>query len=383
MATTSSSYKEIVKSLYPLVTSAEYAEWTSPEALASAHERVLKHLEGDIAELQNNAADLLSPDTSVQASTGMTAHILKSWHLGSSPSLTALMCWGLDTLEIRLQPDLLQAALLASILGEVEHDPLYHNNMHFRKVLLQTIRQIAMHNQLFKGTVRALGDEQAGLMMLTACIHDLGHDGTGNMVRGVFKQSRLELRSIAILQPYLARCGITYDDPRGKAIKTMILATDVTPISDPGNPVNQMKAAYRFHFLGDKEKVDSLHLDKELNILQKNPELTVMSLLLHEADVATSAGLTYEVTQFETILYRLEICEDAARPRHVIDFIKNICQRHFLSDAGQRLYGANMARIFAQLETDEASGNITFGDVETSLFLTGMPSVHSQSKGRA
>jgi hypothetical protein len=383
VAQTTKSFLGIIESLRPAITCEEKADWSNVRARAQAHQKTVTHFERDVETLRLQALGLLTAGQPIQIATGITSDLLRQWHLNDSPTLTAIVCWSIAELEITLEPDLLQAVLLSAVLGEVEQDTLYHNNMHFRKVLLQVIRQIAMHNQLFENTPRALSGEQAGLLLLTACIHDIGHDGTGNMVRGVFKQSRLELRSINILEPYLAVCGIKYDDPRGQAIRTMILATDVTPISDAGNPVNQMKAAYRFHFLGDRQKVDSLHLDKDLRVLQKNPQLTLMSLLLHEADIATSAGLTYEITQFETILYRLEVCDDAARPRHVLDFLKNICQRHFLSDAGQKLYGANLARIFAQVETDESHGNEIFGSVESSLFLSGKPSVYSQAKGRA
>ena len=374
------SCKEQIKSLKSLVLKKEYAtQWSHEKACEQAFSTIYNNVEEDLESLRKQAYGLLDPDKSVQETTKISIDLLHQWHVKQSVSLTALVCWALETMQAQLDPDLLQATLLASILGEVENNVPYHSNMHYRKVLLQTIRQIATHNQLFANTNRALGDEQIGLMLLAACAHDLGHDGTGNMVRGVFKQSRLELRSLNILAPYLAELGIQYNDPRGQAIKTMILSTDVTPIGNPGNPVNQMKAAYRFHYLGDKAKVDSLHLDDDFKPLQKDAMLTVMSLLLHEADIATSAGLSYAVTQYETIIYRLEVCEDEARPRHVLDFFKNICQRQFMTDAGQKLFGANFARIYAQVEHDDAHGNEPFDTIENCAFITGKPNLYDEA----
>ena len=370
MLSSSDHYLNSLAALKSFIVNEPYAAWTSVSALEEAYTRVSKTLIADIETLKQQAKGLLEEDKPVRETTDINIDLLRQWHTGKPASLTAITCWAIDEMELDLDPDIYQALLTASLLGEVENNVLYHNNMHFRKVLLQVIRQVAMHNVIFMGTKQALDDEHIALMMLAACIHDLGHDGKGNTVRGVFKQSRLEQHSLDIAAPYLAELGINADEPRGIAIKVMILSTDVTPINHPGNPVGQMKSAYRFHFLGDNEKIESLNLDASLNPLQKDPLLSLMSLLLHEADIATSSGLSYEVTQFETILYRLEICEDQARPRHVLDFLKNICQRQFLSAAGQRLYGANFARIYAQTQAAELSGNDVFGEADECRFIT-------------
>ena len=52
-----------------------------------------------------------------------------------------------------------------------------------------------------------------------------------------------------------------------------------------------------------------------------------------------------------------EFRDDRARPSQVVDFLDQICQRRFLSDAGQKLYAANLARIYSLAEQDVANGD--------------------------
>lgn len=358
-----------IKSLRPLLLNKKLGGWSDQRLLTTAMNNVELHFDMQLKAFEKSTTFMFEADKTMDQRTRDTVDLLRSWHLGEPISLSAMVCASIDAMGLKLDSDIYQATLLASLLGEVENSVPYHNNMHFRKVLLQLIRLVVMHNRLFAGTPREISDENVALMMLAACIHDLGHDGTGNMVRGVFKQSRLEQNSINIIGSYLNELGFGHQDTRMDAIRIMILATDVTPINDPGNPVGQTKAAYRFHFLGDNKKVDSLHLAKEMLPLQNNEILTTMALLLHEADVATSAGLTYEITQFETIMYREEICADEARPQHIIDFMDNICQRQFVTNAGQNLFGANFAKIYAQVKGGISQGNHGFGTTSKNPFI--------------
>ena len=131
----------------------------------------------------------------------------------------------------------------------------------------------------------------------------------------------------------------------------------------------QMKAAYRFHFLGEKKKFERLNLSPALKLLEKNEKVCLMACLLHEADMATSAGLTYEMTSYETVLVRDEIGTRDAKPEHIIEFLDVICQRQFLSEAGQKLYAANMGRIYALAEEAVKDGNALFPKSEHTDFI--------------
>ena len=352
------------------------ASWATRNDVSQTFRQVIQHLPEDLETLRREAGFVFSVENEPENLTEQTVELFRRWHLAKrSPSLAALVIFALENLKPDLPPEIARAVLAAGVLGEVENNLRYHNNLHYKKVILQIMRLITVHNTIYEGTDRALDGRQAGLLLLAACIHDLGHDGKGNTIKGVFEQGRLERRAMDLAQPYFEACGM---DARDIAkVRVMILCTDVAPLGDPANPVNQMKAAYRYHFLGQKKKIGPLNLDPDLMPLQNDPVLTMMSLILHEADIGTSAGLDYTITAFETSSYKRELGEERAYPRDIIDFLEDICQRRMLSAAGERLFAANMARIFALAEKEVADGNHAFPVPEYSDFLV----LHSAGSG--
>ncbi|MCF8495237.1 MAG: 3',5'-cyclic nucleotide phosphodiesterase [Alphaproteobacteria bacterium] len=291
------------------------------------------------------------------------APIFENWSKGvAGPSLIALAVAGVTDLRIPLSPKNAGPLLTAALLGEVPNASPYHNSLHYRKVLLQMLRMIAAHNEIYEDTPRALGPRQTVSLMVAACIHDLDHDGQGNTVGGVHEPGRLERRSFELAASYLRASGLD-DSTELEALKIMLLCTDVSPLNSRSNPIHQAKAAYRFHFLdGQGADPGALKLNPELERLRSDSMLAQMCLVLHEADIATSAGVSYEITKEETILFRRELGRNDACPEHVLDFLNLVCHRQFLTDAGQKLYGAAMARIYALAEADFKAGNLRFED---------------------
>lgn len=368
----SKNWEKKLKSLKNAVNGLEPGRrWMEESVLIKTLDTVVQNLSDDLKGLENEADFMFSTAANSDGLASSTADLLRQWYVsGRAPSLAALSINALENYAINPGEDMVLALLMAAVLGEVENDLSYHNNMHYRKVLLQTIRMIAVHNDIYAGTKHAFDDSEVALLLMSACVHDLGHDGQGNTVKGVFQQSRMERKSFDYARPYLEACGIV-EESILKKIYVMLLCTDVTPLGDLGNPSNQMKAAYRFHFMGDKHKLDTLNLDPDLDILQKNEKLCLMGLLLHEADIATSAGVSYTVTKYETSIYRREVCDDDATPEHVVQFLDKICQRKMLSDAGQKLFGANLARIYALAEDDVSKGNEAFPKPDFAEFIVG------------
>ncbi len=364
-------WKKRLEGLEPLFASlVPDPSWTDKDGVQAAYKRVMKTLDADRRRLQDEGGFIFSVKTDPDDLTSRNIDMMRGWYLrGSAPSLVALTILAMDYFRPQLPDDLLNGILVAGILAEVPCDLPYHNNMHYKKVLLQSIRLAAVHNDIYEGTMRAMDDAQMGLLLLAACIHDLGHDGHGNTVKGNYVQGRLERRSLSLALPYLESCGMN-NSAQMEALKVMFLCTDVSPIGDPASYASQMKAAYRYHFLGTKKKLPQLNLDRDLAVLEVNADLTTMALLLHEADIATSAGLDYDVTCFETALYKREIGDVSASPQDIVDFLKDVCHQRMLSDAGQALYAANMARIFALAETDIKEGVRRLPAVEQSEFLT-------------
>lgn len=355
-------------SLRKIIEEAPFDESLLPrEAVLDTHWRCLEKLNADCQYLIDEAQFLFNLEEDNDNQTRKNITLLRKWYLTGAPSLVSLCIFAMNGLDIVLPKDIQQAVLLAGVLGETEHELDYHNNMHFRKVLLQVIRLINAHNHIYGGTSRAFSDTQIAMLLIGACVHDLGHDGRGNTIKGVFQPGRLEKRSIELMSAFLSQLWL---DPELLAdLEVMVLSTEVSPLGDSSNPMHQMKAAYRYHFLGDKNKTFSLNLDPPLSRMQNSPDLAMMSLILHEADIATSAGLSYAVTKYETAIYIHEISGQQARPADVINFLDEICERKMLSDAGQQLYASNLARIYVLAEEDAKIGNDPYPEGEYSDFL--------------
>ena len=336
----------------------DYA-WPNEMLLDQAITQSLHFLDMHLENLHKNAQSLLSISDSPEESAEEIAALFYTWHMDKNPpSLLALCLFLLENMSLTPDPDDENMLIMSAILGQVHNEPAYHNDMHFRKVLAQIIRLIYANNTIYKGTSRALDTKQICILMAAACIHDIDHDGQGNFVKGIHIEGRAERHSFDIAKPYLTAAGC--DEKTLQAIYVMLLTTDVSPLDDPANPMMQMKAAYRFHFLGENTKAHTLNLSSDIKILEKDPALTTLCLLLHEADIATSAAMTYDVTKFETSLIMEEFKDDKAYPRDVMNFLNQICQRRFLTDAGAKLFSANMARIYALAQNDNEDGNMPY-----------------------
>ena len=358
-----------LNSLRSILKDEEIGDWSRAVELTTVLDDVCKAFDKDVKSLETYEECIFPDMNNATATTADTVEYLREWHvIGNAPSLPAMMAVSCGVFGIE-SPDHVQTLLMAGVLGEVENDLPYHNNMHFKKVALQTMRMIAVHNDIFEGTARAFGPKEITMLLAAACIHDLDHDGLGNMIKGNFYQGRLERRAHEIVVPYFRATGM--DEESLTLLKSMLLATDVSPLGSVTNPLHQMKSAYRRHYKGEKGLHNTLHLDEELEIFELNPMAAQMACLLQEADIATSGGLDYTVTQYETVQIYTEIKLYGARPSHVLDFLDKVCQRCFLTDAGQRLFGANMARICALAEEDYANGDEPFPKAQHTDFILG------------
>ncbi len=347
--------------------------WTSRQVVRQAYDDVAENISQDIDFLDKNAEFVFSSERENDDLTDETVQLLRHWYLmDRPPSLLSLCVFAAENFGVKIDQDLSQALVMASILADIPNDLPYHSTLHYKKVLLQMIRLITVHNDIYEGTESFCNGNDIGFLLLAACIHDLGHDGKGNTIKGVYHQARLERHSYTILMKYFNAIGFqdqTFYQKIMHDLRVVLLCTDTSPMGDPASFVNQMKTAYRAHFLNQKSAYEGLNLDPELKALEKDAKLTVMALLLHEADMATSSGLNYDVTAFETMLFYREIGQENPKPSNVIDFMNRICQRQVLSSAGQKLYSANMARILALAEKNIKAGDQPFPKPEHADFL--------------
>lgn len=341
------------------------SSWGAVSGLSRRLHEIEETLSADLAILHEEADFIFSADLDPAVYTRQVTDLFQRWHrTGKAPSLCAIAIFGMQNSGMDADDPLAPAVMMAGLLGEVDSSLPYHSNMHFRKVLLQTISLAAVHNDMYDGQVRELQRDHVALLIVAACIHDLGHDGKSNTAGGTYMPSRAEKRSFGLAKPYLAAAGL--DEAELEDILVMLIATDVSSLEKRASPAEQMKQAYRYHFL----KGAAVSLDGGLEILQKRADLVTSSLLLHEADLSTSAGLEYGITTFETALHREESAGDRARPSHVVSFLEKICGG-MLSDAGKKLYAANMQTILQKAKADQAAGDLPYPESEESDFLLG------------
>lgn len=253
--------------------------------------------------------------------------------------------------------ELVFPVLAAAVLGEVNNDLPYHNNCHYRKVLLHTIRLIAAHNHIFKEANLGLDQQKITLLLAGACAHDLGHSAQGNFDNRKYVFASQELRSFRYVKPFLLDMGFTSsmcDD-----LSLMIVTTDVTPFGDPLSPSNQLRAAYEYHF-GTSEYDDNLQLRAELKVLEENSKLCLLSMLLHEADLMNSAGVDYNITIDESRKISQEIGKVITSPEDTYLFLKVICHEKMITDAAQFIAGDNLRNIISRVCDDINQGVKTY-----------------------
>lgn len=372
-----SQCEQTLKSLEPVLKQYAGTSLLDKDRLLEGYRAAMQKFDKDFDTFAGNEI-MHASSKKASENTDEVVAVFRRWQrTGSAPSLMAMAAVMIDEFAIT-QPDNRHIVLMAATLAGLDLELPYHNNLHFRKVTLQLMRLIQVHNDIYGETSKSLTEDEITLLLASACIHDLEHDGKGNTIKGVHEPCRLEIQSYVIAEPFLKAVGAS--DEALETMKLLLLCTDVSPLGEPTNPMSQMKAAYRYHFMGDNTKLPTLNLSDDIKALETDAKATLMACLLQEADIATSGGLSYEVTQYETALYRMEIGFNDACPKHIVDFLDAVCQRRFLTDAGQKLFAANMARIYALSEKGVAEGNEPFPKPEHSDFILGKVAAHNTSK---
>lgn len=147
----------------------------------------------------------------------------------------------------------------------------YHNAQHFLEVMLCT-RYLALLAGL--DAIRTLRVVSAGLL------HDFHHDGS----RGVAAPFRLEMLAVEQAQPYLRQANVAGTE--SSRLEALILATE------PRAGVPFARACFAWHRSGGPAPPNSAGLPAPLQRLLAEAELAHDAVLLAEADVLPSIGLT-------------------------------------------------------------------------------------------
>ncbi len=176
-----------------------------------------------------------------------------------------------------------QAAALSAAGAAIAHDidrgvgagvaSGYHNPQHFLEVMLCALFLARLHQFDALRVVRLV---TAGL------VHDFHHDGS----RGASSPYRLELLALQQARPYLSAAAVNALECR--RLEALVLATE------PRAGVPFARACWKRHRGETPEMPASAGLPDPLQRLTLEPELAHDAVLLAEADVLPSIGLTLE-----------------------------------------------------------------------------------------
>lgn len=158
----------------------------------------------------------------------------------------------------------------------------YHNSQHFLEVMLSALYLARLHRLPPRRTARVV---TAGLM------HDFHHDGS----RGSLAPFRLELLAASQALPYLRAAGV--DDEECLRLEALVLATD------PTTGVPFAHRCWAGHTASGPVAALAPALPAQLGQLLAEPDLAQEAVLLAEADVLPSIGLT--LTHSQQLQHRL------------------------------------------------------------------------------
>ena len=149
----------------------------------------------------------------------------------------------------------------------------YHNGQHYLEVMLTALYLARLSGFDARRTARVV---TAGL------IHDFHHDGS----RGTVAPFRLEMLAVQKALPYLFKAGVSAEDR--DALEALVLATE------PRAGVPFARACWAHHDSRAAAPPSSSKLPTPLGRLLSAPALAHEAVLLAEADVLPSIGLTFK-----------------------------------------------------------------------------------------
>jgi len=265
----------------------------------------------------------------------------------AAPSLPAIIAAACDRAGAGPACAERRAAMVAAVLASVPSRNAYHNANHTREVVIGAIwlanANAALARNQMPGAV-ALDATQLARLLLLATLHDIGHDGTSNVItdrRGRRRRTphRLEDQSFRLMEPVLRRAGLV--DAVIETLRATIRATDVA--------LRPAARSITDHILFGRP--ETAPRPAILAPLAASPQAAAVAALLADADILSSAALTREYQRAQNTRLTQEVGADFSRA-DVLAFFDVIVGGEPASAAG-RLLGENLRRIRAAVAADD------------------------------
>ena len=188
----------------------------------------------------------------------------------------------------------------------------YHNTQHFCEVVLS-----ALYLALLAGV--AAGEKAE--LLAAALVHDFHHDGSTN----ANVPFRLERLSAEAASPYLEAAGVPTDVQA--RIRAMIFSTEVSVGA-------RFARECHLHFAASGPRPSLAGIPAPLALLADDPRLALQAVIVGEADVLSSAGLTVQYGE----LQQEKLAAEWKKPLgadHKVRFLNQVFQEfnvgHFFS----------------------------------------------------
>lgn len=354
------SFHMILNGIIPIVESViPHDQGYEPENLLQSIKNLQKSFTTDYARMED-ISELLFSDDIVAYGDRCTAVFDRWEHEGGGPSILAILAKAWDEFEFPMDDVLAQCAVMAAIQAEVPNNLQYHGNEHYRKVLFHTIRMIAVQKDLPCEKNKMTMGDNAKILMIASAIHDLGHEGGDNLRDGIYTPGYMEQKALDMVSPYFEKLGMDYD--QSKILQTLVFCTDITFFAGDNSPCVRMRRIYDYYFIDDSNEEVLNYIIGKLRLFEDNPDLALMAMMLHEADIATSAGLTYEQSIKETIDIIEERGMKSAGPRVLLAFLQEQLEGKMKTESAKILFGPAMDAIMDQASTDFQNGRETYYD---------------------
>lgn len=279
------------------------------------------------------------------------SHHFRLWRVNGAPQIGQILSLLCDHFSVPDNHYLIQSALVSCVLASIPTNNPYHNNNHFFEVIAMCVYLSVVHNDLTRAPAERLSVDEVLLLFIAACIHDFAHDGQGNIVDGIHIPSRLEKRSLAKAKPYLMKVGMPEDD--FAKIEMMVMCTDVSRNAQGRSPAGILRDISLAH---QHDNVSVVNVDDFYAPIIESKKLSLMGILLADADIAMSSGLNYEFSKEMTKLVAQESSVLQPTANTLKGFMQVICHGGYLSRAAQVTLGQNFQAILLDAESDAEKG---------------------------
>lgn len=276
---------------------------------------------------------------------------------GYTPPMVCLMANMLENLGGAWEGKYARAAMASAFMADLPNDNPFHGNAHYRDVTATTFRILVAYQQL-----RAAKDldcslfpeldmKDMALLLCASAIHDFCHDGKGNNLEGRHVPMRLEQGAFDNAMQGLIAMGLDENDLH--KIRIMILTTDVSYSAQALSPSRILTKCYGYWFEGkDKPVTNAEDYSFLADALCADNKLTLMAMMLEEADLFCSVGLSYEYAKMTTVLVAEETKILSTKASTLHGFIEMICNGVMASPASRKLFKSTFEHVYKNASED-------------------------------